>query len=119
AVDDRGQHAHVVARRPIHAFGAGRDAAEDIAAADDDADLDAEAANLRDICGDAGSDGGVDAERLFAHQRLPGEFQEDAFIQRGRRNGHTSADYSRLFSAFADLEPGEAGDGDVLAHLGR
>ena len=43
AVDDRGEHAHVVAGGAIHALRAGGHAAEDVAAADDDADFDAEA----------------------------------------------------------------------------
>jgi hypothetical protein len=74
-VDDGRQHAHVVARGAIHAFCAGRHAAEDIAPADDDADLDAEALYVLDVHGDAGGDGGIDAEGVFAHQRLPRQFQ--------------------------------------------
>ena len=87
-VDDGRQHAHVVARRAIHALGAGRHAAEDIAAADDDADLDAEALNFCDVRGNAGGDGGIDAEGLLAHQRLPGQLQQDAFIRGRRRAWH-------------------------------
>ena len=41
-VDHGRQHAHVIGRRPLHAAGAGRQAAEQIAAADDDGGLDAE-----------------------------------------------------------------------------
>ena len=40
-VHDRGEHAHVVAGGALHAPGGGREAAEDVAAADDDGDLDA------------------------------------------------------------------------------
>ena len=72
SVDDRREHAHVVASRAIHALGAGRHASEDVASADDDADLDAEALNFGDVGGDSASDGGVDAEGLFAHQRFAG-----------------------------------------------
>ena len=55
-VDDRGQHAHVVGLRPVHADGAGGDAAEDVAAADDDGQLHAEGLDFahlpRDLRGD-------------------------------------------------------------------
>ena len=56
AVDDGGEHAHVIAGGAIHALRAGGHAAEDVAAANDDADFDAEALNLCDVCGDAGGD---------------------------------------------------------------
>ena len=63
AVHDRRQHADVVAGRAVHAARRGREAAEDVAAADDDADLDAEAVDDRDLLGDERADGGVDAVR--------------------------------------------------------
>jgi hypothetical protein len=40
-VDDGGQHAHVVCLRAVHAARRTGEAAEDVAAADDDGDLDA------------------------------------------------------------------------------
>ena len=40
-VHDGGEHADVVGLRAVHALGRGGDAAEDVAAADDDGDLDA------------------------------------------------------------------------------
>ena len=86
AVDHGRQHAHVVARRAVHALRARGDSTEDIASADDDADLDAEAADFRDVGGDARGDGGIDAELLLAHQRLPGQFQQDALVHGGRRH---------------------------------
>ena len=49
AVHDRGQHPDVVAGRAVHALGRRGHAAEDVAAADDDADLDAEAMDLGDL----------------------------------------------------------------------
>ena len=48
-VDDRRQHAHVVGGRALHATRAGRLAAPDVAAADDDGDLDAERDDLRHL----------------------------------------------------------------------
>ena len=52
AVHDRGEHADVVAGRPVHALGRRGEAAEDVAAADDDADLDAQPMDLGDLAGD-------------------------------------------------------------------
>ena len=48
-VDDRRQHAHVVGRRAVHAARARGDAAEDVAAADDDGRLDAHALDFGDV----------------------------------------------------------------------
>ena len=62
----------------VHAARAGRQAAEQVAAADDDGDLDAELLDFADLPGDLRGGGGVDAERLLAHQGFAGEFQEDA-----------------------------------------
>src|SRR6266536_2893850 len=63
-VDDRGEHAHVVARGAVHAARARRDAAEDIAAADHDRELHTHADHLADLLRDAGDDLGVDAVAL-------------------------------------------------------
>ena len=46
-VDDRREHAHVVGGGAVHAARAGRDAAEDVAAADDDGRLDAHRPGFR------------------------------------------------------------------------
>ena len=70
-----GQHAHVVAGRAVHASRAGRDAPEDVAAADDDGRLHAEALDLMDVVGDLRGDGGVDAEARGAHQGLADSFR--------------------------------------------
>ncbi len=59
---------------------AGRDAAEDVAAADDDRRLDAHRLDLGDVLGDLRRHGGIDAVGLLAHQGFAGEFQEDAFV---------------------------------------
>ena len=77
-VDDGGEHPHVVGGRAVHAARAGGQAAEDVAAADDDGGLDAEALDLADVPGDARGDGGIDPELLVAHQRFAGQLQEDA-----------------------------------------
>ena len=88
-VDDRRQHAHVVGGRAIHALGAGGDAAEDVAAADDDGGLDAPALDVRDLAGDLVGDGRVDAEFLLAHQGFAGQLEENALI-----SGHGGRQYT-------------------------
>jgi hypothetical protein len=69
-VDDRRQHAHVVGGRAVHAARAGRQATEDVAAADDDGGLHAERADFGDVLGDAGGDRGIHTVGLVAHQRF-------------------------------------------------
>ena len=66
AVHHRGQHPDVVAGRPVHAPGGGRQAAEDVAAADDDPDLDAERLDLGDLAGDRQAELRVDAVLAIA-----------------------------------------------------
>ena len=51
-VDDRGEHAHVVAGHPVDPLLARRHTADDVAAADHDRELDAEAMHLGDLVGD-------------------------------------------------------------------
>ena len=50
AVDHGGEHPHVVRGGPIHPFRAGRQAAKDVAAADDDAKLNAKGDHLPNFC---------------------------------------------------------------------
>ena len=52
-VDHAGQHAHVVGAGAVHALARRRDAADHVAAADHDADLDAERVHVADLLGDA------------------------------------------------------------------
>ena len=59
-VDDGAEHAHVVARHPVPALRGDGDAAEDVATADDDRDLDAEPARFGDVGGDPVHDRDVD-----------------------------------------------------------
>ena len=87
-VDDRRQHAHVVGRRAVHPAGAGRDAAEDVAAADDDGRLDAHALDFGDVERDLGGDGRIDAVVLFAHQGFAGQLEEDALIGERGQGSH-------------------------------
>jgi hypothetical protein len=88
AVDDGGQHAHVVGRRAIHAPRARREAAKDVAAADDDTGLNAQGLDLGNVFRDAGGDRGIDAVGLVTHERLAGQLQKDALVGRLGRVGH-------------------------------
>ncbi len=61
-VDDRREHAHVVGAGPVHPSGRAAHAPPDVAAADDDRELDAElAARVGNLLGDALDNRGVDA----------------------------------------------------------
>ena len=79
-VHDRGKHAHVVARDAIHAGTREALAAEDVAATDDDRDLDARLARRRDLRGDTLNDFRLDAVFQVPHQRLAAEFQQYAMV---------------------------------------
>ena len=74
-VDDGGAHAHLVAFDAVEAFLRTAEAAEDVAAADDDADLDAHVGHFLDLAGVVGETFGVDAEVLAAHEAFATEFQ--------------------------------------------
>ena len=73
-----GEHADVVGGGAIHVARALRDAAEDVAAADDDSDLDAQVAHVPYLLGDGASHQHVNAVILRAHQRLARSLQEYA-----------------------------------------
>jgi len=72
-IDDRCHHAHVIRRGTVHAGGGTRDAAEDIAAADDDADLDAQFQDVFHLVRDPLDHDRVQAELPVAHQGFAGE----------------------------------------------
>ena len=75
-VHDGAEHAHVVGPAAVHAALAELRAAEEVASADDDRDLDA-VDGRGDLAGHLADDVGIDAE-LAAAERLTGELQEDA-----------------------------------------
>ena len=98
AVHHGREHPDVVARRPVHARRGGRQAAEDVAAADDDPDLDAPRVDLRHLAGDERAELGVDAVGPVAQERLAGQLQQDPVVAepvascRGhRRFAHSSS----------------------------
>ena len=53
---------------------------EDVAAADDDDDLDAQLTELGDLAGHTGDGLGADAKALISAERFAGKFEEDAFV---------------------------------------
>ena len=65
-VDDGGEHAHVIARGPVDAALGALEAAEDVAAADDDADFDAEVGDLFNLAAGFFEGRGVDGIAAFA-----------------------------------------------------
>ena len=79
-VDDGREHSHVVARDAVDALRRRRDAPDDVSAADDDGNLDAEARDFRDLVGHARDHCRLDAEELAAEERLPGELQQDPAV---------------------------------------
>ena len=68
-VDHGREHPHVVALRAVHPRAGALEAAEDVPAADDDADLHAEGVDLGELGGRGADDGAVDAEAPVASRR--------------------------------------------------
>ncbi|MDT4837985.1 hypothetical protein FQZ97_717280 [compost metagenome] len=79
-VHDGGHHAHVVGGSAIHALRARGDATENVAPADDDGQFDAGCGDFGDLIGHADDGGTIDAERIFAHQRLAGKLEKNPFV---------------------------------------
>ncbi len=67
-VDDGGEHSHVIGGDAVHVDGLFGDAAEEVATADDDADLAAGAGGLGDFVGDCGDEDGIDTEAAAGGQ---------------------------------------------------
>ena len=109
-VDDRGQHAHVIAGHAVDALGGRGHAAEDVAAADDDGDLDAHLLHFAELVGDRGQDVGVDAGAPPAHEGLTGKFEKDA-LELGGAVGHARRfiPMQRLRGASADKKAARSG----------
>jgi len=87
-VDDRGEHAHVVALRAVHACASTLEAAKDVPTPNDDADLHSAALNLAELLGDLLERLHLNAEAaLFATQRLTAQLENDAAIAKTRLDG--------------------------------
>ena len=79
-VHDGRKHAHVVGLSALHATGSAGHAAENVAAADNNADLMAYGEQLLDLLGKMVGNLGVDAVVAVAHQRFAGKLQKHAFV---------------------------------------
>ena len=77
-VDDRAEHAHVVGGRALHPGRGQRAAAEDVAAADHQAELDAQRVDGGAIVGELAQDPAVVAVLAVAQQRLARHLEQDA-----------------------------------------
>ena len=75
AVDNGCQHTHLVAFDAVETFVGAAQSAEDVAAADNDADLYAHLVYFLNLCRIFGKAFLVDAVLLFSHQALAAEFQ--------------------------------------------
>ena len=80
AVHHGRQHADVVAGRAVHAARRGGQAAEDVAAADDDADLDAQGVDLGDLARDERAERRVHAVLAIAEEGLAGQLEQDPAV---------------------------------------
>ena len=74
------EHAHIIGLSTLHATGSACHAAENIAAADNDADLMANGEQLLDLLGKMVGNLGVDAILAVAHQCFAGKLKKHAFI---------------------------------------
>ena len=82
-IHDRREHTHIVGGNTIKSLSACGESAEDIAAADDEGNLDSEVVNILDLRSNAAHDIGIDSESLVAHQRFSAELEQDAFVLSG------------------------------------
>src|SRR6187551_2188421 len=89
-IDDGGEHAHLIGRHAIHARLGEAGAAEDVASADDETDLNTEADDLGDFNRDAADDGWVDAVILATEQSLAAQFQQNPPVRRRALRHKTS-----------------------------
>jgi len=67
----------VIAGDPVHPRRGGLHPAEDVAAADDEGELDTEPVDGGQLVGEDADDFRVDPEAPGAHERLAGEFEQD------------------------------------------
>jgi hypothetical protein len=77
-VQHGGQHAHVVAGRPVHALGGAGQPTVDVAAPDDDRDLDAAIVGLLHLPRDRRDAVRIGAVVEVAHERLARQLEQDA-----------------------------------------
>ena len=101
SVDDGGEHAHVVGGDAVHGLGLLGDTAEEVAAANDDGDLDAECMHFADLGRDLVYAHIVHAKALAGSQRLTRKLQQNSFVSRSR---HSSAGVPEVESSVAGCD---------------
>jgi len=79
-IDDGRQHAHMVGGDAVHVDGLLGDAAEEVAAADDDGDLATGTGDLGNLIGDRADEDGIDAEAAARGQGFSRELEEYTLI---------------------------------------
>ena len=79
-VHDRGEHADVVGLRAIHALRRARNAAEDVAAAHNDSELDTVMHDFRDFVGQVIDHLRIDPVTQIAGERLAGKLQKHTLV---------------------------------------
>src|SRR5262249_1396595 len=87
AVHDRREHPHVIALRSVHPLAGAFEPSENVAAADDDPDLDAMGVNLAELDRGLTQDVRLDAVPGRAGERIAAQLQENSLVfqTRGRR----------------------------------
>ena len=103
AVHDGRQHANVISGRAVHAARAFRDAAKNVAAADNHGNFDSQIMHLLDLLGHHPRHVNVDTECLFADQRFAGNLQKDAPKGRGLLNFRSHVGYLVVLCVLARL----------------
>ena len=83
-VDDGRQHAHLVADDAVATRGRNRHAANDIAATNNDGDLDARPGQIDNLLGNPVEYRCLDAINLISCQCLAGDLEKNAFIRGSR-----------------------------------
>jgi hypothetical protein len=77
----------VIASYPIATFGCDGNAAENIAAANDNAYLDAKSTRFSYVAGNAIGYRHIDSEPLIAHERFAGGLEQNAFVDSRTSHG--------------------------------
>src|SRR5690606_19632916 len=121
-VDDRGQHPHVVGRRPVHSSQTPGRSPPDVAAAHNDRDLYAQLVDRADLAGDEVDHLKIKAETGAARQGLTAELEYDPAVNGFRCHGSVALlglflDRRRnSFPGRADATARPAGDGGSTAY---
>ena len=79
-IDHAGEHPHIVGVGAVHALFRSRHAANDIAAADHDADLDVHLVYFADLIRDPTDHPGVDAKAVIAGESFTGQLNQHAAV---------------------------------------